>query len=347
MKSLTSILIQIQQSGKCKTPLPQRSRSRAKKNHIHSARCTSAAPMYFTSYLAPLVGAQCRDGGLQAVNPIQLAANESRKIWGNTTNIDLLLSVGTGYSDIRPDPPSTWNLLPKWMQPLFANFMDNLNGEKIYHEFLRNADESLRACTRRLNIKIRDPREPALDEVGILDSIQSETALYDFGVKPHCLTGASQYLGDDEITDVALRLQAFLFFYQPNSIFKNANDFYTVNGTICCRLDKGTDALKTFLARIRGFRFNGQELRISSSTHDAVRDENKSFELSHSFTHSAAEDAGKVHIETIFSEKIWAPISGFPCTILVRGLLKTLFKFPVRDFYCIQANKLLAGYEKP
>lgn len=273
--------------------------------------------MYFTSYSAPLVGAECRDGGLQNVNPVQLAANESRRIWGKTTEIDLLLSIGTGCSDIKPNPPSTWKLIPDWVQPLFANFMENLNGESIYHEFLSSADESLRSRTRRLNIKYLDPREPALDEVQMLDSIQSEAALYDFGVKPNGLTGASQILGDNKITDVALRLQACLFFYQPSSVSENLNEVYTVNGAIYCRLHAGTNALKTLLARIGGFHFNGQELKIPSSAHDAVRDENKPFKLSHSFTHSAAEEAEQVHIEAIFSKEICAPISGFPCTVLV------------------------------
>lgn len=255
-------------------------------------------------------------------NPIQLAANEGRRIWGNTTKIDLLLSIGTGYSEFGTGPPSTWKLLPDWVQPLFANFMDNMNGEKIYLEFMRNADESLRANTRRLNIKFRSPREPALDEVEMLDSIISETVSYDFGVQPNGSAGASQILGENKIKDVALRLQAFLFFYQPNSVSQSANEVYVFSGTIYCRLNTGTDALKTLLTRIRGFYFNGQELKIPSSVHDAVRDENKPFVLAHCFNHSAAEEAGPVHIEVKFANEIRAPISGFPCTILVRRPLE-------------------------
>lgn len=274
--------------------------------------------MYFTPYSAPSVGAQCRDGGLRKVNPVQLAANESRRIWDNTTNVDLLLSIGTGYSEIRPDPPSTWKLIPDWIQPLFANFMENLNGESMYHEFFENADQSLRTRARRLNFKYRDPREPALDEVQRLDSIQSEAAEYDFDVKPNSSTCGSQVLGDDTITDVALRLQASLFFYQPSSVSKDANEVYTVNGAIYCRLHTGTDALKMLLTRIQGFHFNGQQLKIPSAAHDAVRDENEPFELLHTFTHSAAEEAGQVHIEAIFSKQICAPISGFPSSVLVR-----------------------------
>ena len=53
------------------------------------------------------------------------------------TVIDLLLSIGTGFSEIRPDPPSTWDLLPDWVQSLFANLMDNLNDEKMHHEGLK------------------------------------------------------------------------------------------------------------------------------------------------------------------------------------------------------------------
>lgn len=274
--------------------------------------------MYFTPFSAPLVGAECRDGGLKAVNPIQLAANESKRIWGKVTNIDLLLSIGTGFSESGPDLPSTWNLLPDWVQALFANFMDNLNGETMHREFLKNADESLRTRTRRLNFKFQDPREPALDDVHLLDSIQSEAALHNFGVEPNSsLAGAARILGDNEITDVALRLQASLFFYQPTSILKAA-EIYTVNGAIHCRLDTGTDASTTLLARIHGFSFNGQELKIPASAHDAVR-ENKPFELSHSFTHSAAdEEAGQVHIEVMFSNSIRTSISGFPSSVLVR-----------------------------
>ncbi|MCJ1466187.1 hypothetical protein MMC07_004806 [Pseudocyphellaria aurata] len=313
------------------------------------ARCTSAAPMYFTSYLAPLVGAECRDGGLRSANPVQLAANEGRKIWANTTNLDLLLSIGTGYSEVGTDPPSTWKLLPDWVQPLFANFTDNMNGEKMYLDFMRNADESLRVHTRRLIIKFRSPMEPALDEVKMLDSIQSETVSYNFDVKPNNPTGASQILGDNKIKDVALRLQASLFFYQPSSVSQNANEVYAVSGTIYCRLDTGTDSLKTFLTRIRGFCFNGQELKIPSSVHDAVRDENEPFMLAHSFNHSAAEEAGPVKIEVMFANRIRAPISGFPCTILVRGLLKKSCSYPLLTNLLVVFTltfSLLSGYEK-
>lgn len=291
--------------------------------------------MYFTSYSAPLVGAECRDGGLQTASSVQLAANESSKIWGNKTNLDLLLSIGTGHAEIRPDPPLTWNLLPNWMQPLFTNFIENLNGECMYQSFLRNADAALSTRTRRLNIKFQGPREPAIDEVEMLDSIQSEAAQYDFGFKPNELASTSQILGDNKVTDVALRLQASLFFYQPTSISKNANEVYELEGAIYCRLNTGADALKTLLTRIQCFYFNGQELRIPSSTHDAVRDENKPFQLSHSFTHLAAEEAGKVHIEVMFSEKmIRAPISGFPCTISVRRPpLKTPIPIPCLFFF--------------
>lgn len=278
--------------------------------------------MYFTSYSTPLFEAECRDGGLQMLSPVHLAVNECRRIWGNATNIDLLLSIGAGYSETISEPPSTRKLLPDWVQRLFANFVGQLNGEEIYHKFLRTADEPLRTRLRRLNIKFGDPRQSALDEFEMLESIRSEAAQYSFSVRPNSLTGHLKILGDNKITDVALRLQALLFFYQPSSVSKHSKKAYTVHGAIHCRLNTRPHALKTLLARIQGFCFNGQELRIPSSTLDAGREQNKPFELSHSFTHSVAEDDQPVCIEAIFSNKMRAPISGFPCTISVRAPLK-------------------------
>jgi predicted acylesterase/phospholipase RssA len=58
------------------------------------ARCTSAAPMYFepTEY----DGNVCRDGGLLENNPVQIAVNEARTIWGPDIVFDTVLSLGCG-----------------------------------------------------------------------------------------------------------------------------------------------------------------------------------------------------------------------------------------------------------
>src|ERR1700733_10265061 len=91
------------------------------------ARCTSAAPMYFepTSH----EGNECRDGGLKENNPVQIAVNESKTIWGNKTNFDLVLSVGAGQAQDPQKRPSSNFILPSCLTDLFNILISTMNGE--------------------------------------------------------------------------------------------------------------------------------------------------------------------------------------------------------------------------
>ena len=61
-----------------------------------------------------------------------------------------------------------------------------------------------------------------------------------------------------------------------------------------------TDPSTTLLARFQGFYFLGQEVKIPISAHDDVREKKKPFEQSHSFNHSAADEAMQVQIGVMF-----------------------------------------------
>lgn len=272
--------------------------------------------MYFTSYNHKLVGAECRDGGLQTNNPVQIAANESKKIWGDKTKVDLLLSIGSGHSQRASPPPSTTKIIPDWVMPLFQNLMDNLNGEKIWQQFMANVNQPLRNRCRRLTMEFQSFTEPALDDVTKMDLMQSEAALYAFPTTATSHERGSPTISDG-IKEVAHCVLASLFFYELVSVSKSNNEVHVVSGNICCRLDSNSHALRVLLARVRGFRQKNTEIKIPATVHDGVREEGKPFELKHTFSQLIGDETDEIQVDVIFMNDIIMPISGFPASLKV------------------------------
>ena len=99
------------------------------------ARCTSAAPIYFESYRSPAAGVECRDGGLTQNNPVQIAVDESKDIWGENVPFDVILSIGSGEAKKAPTTPSLGHMLPKWINELLQTQLATMNGQLAWKEF--------------------------------------------------------------------------------------------------------------------------------------------------------------------------------------------------------------------
>ena len=270
--------------------------------------------MYFTSYNPPVVGAECRDVGLQQNNPVQIAASEGKRLWGDAVKIDLLLSIGTGRSERSPEGPTTWKLLPAWVKPLFQNLMNDMNGEKIWDQFLTNADEHLKSRSMRLNVVFEDSTEPTLDDVSKIDSMQAEAASYNF---PKSTIESS--LGRVcQLEEVAHRFLASLFFFEVSSISEVTREVAMVDGAIRCCLDDNSQALRLLLGRIDWFVCQNSKVPVPSGTHDAIRAEGCLLEIKHAFSHNMLGGDDGINIDVLFTNGLSLPISGYPASVKVR-----------------------------
>ncbi|KAL4987485.1 hypothetical protein BDW68DRAFT_177857 [Aspergillus falconensis] len=280
-----------------------------------AARCTSAAPMYFEEYNPPAIGVSCRDGGLQANNPVQNAVTESVKLWGEDSPLDVVLSIGSGQTE-KPPPRPPLIRIPNWVYSLLDNLLDNMDGKKDWVMFLKNAPKqrSARAC--RLNPCLTPHTEPAIDAVDKISLLSKEAREYPFrrpGNTDTTFAGplATQSLMMDPLTNVALYLRASLFYFHLEKIERFSNHRITVfKGAICCRLYANTDPFRLLLGKTSGFRIQ------STSEHLTGLDTTNPFRLPIDIQINTMSHDELVKVEVLFEDaESSTPISGFPCVM--------------------------------
>lgn len=124
-----------------------------------SARCTSAAPWYFKPKCLPGLGT-FQDGGLRHNNPVNIALWESGVIWPET-NLDILLSMGTG-SSVTSKKPSRNGFIPR----LVRSFLSSMDGEDTWQQLCNRLPREVKDKYFRFNVKFNGS-EPAI----ALDSV--------------------------------------------------------------------------------------------------------------------------------------------------------------------------------
>ena len=82
-----------------------------------------------------------------------------------------------------------------------------------------SAEEPVRSHTRRLNVQFEDERAPALDDVTRIEEMRRAATNYDFKV-PDLSHNQDSIIPpvSDGILEIALRIHASLFFFEPKSI---------------------------------------------------------------------------------------------------------------------------------
>jgi hypothetical protein len=292
--------------------------------------------MYFDACNPPGVGAQCLDGGLQANNPIQLALKESRKLWGEETPLDIILSIGTGKAKEAQSGPSILWVIPRWVRNLFQNFLETMNGEKIWQDFWKNAPSIIKDRARRLNPELNGDKEPGLDDVEQISPLANLAREYEF-------LSSEKYEKDtirrmvanptsDSIQEIALCLRASLFYLNLEQIRYSNQDRVTIFiGTIHCRLDANSDSFQQLVAKTMGFKV-GNCFKPTENM-----DTREPFRVAVNIQMDSMALDEIVDIEVKFEEGILVPIAGFPCKMAVSNL------FPRRFWYLRQcaANKSL------
>ncbi|KAM0714524.1 hypothetical protein Q7P37_009820 [Cladosporium fusiforme] len=220
---------------------------------------TMAEPLHF----APLqLGKHYSGGGSTCKNPASLALAEARKIWPDTVEPDVLLSLGTGQdrkailaelNSEAMDTSSTDNtaslrgLLRKAQKSskwLLRGDKDVLDAERAWRDFItadpqRSPQRVTRKCVR-LNIDFGQEEPPPHDRES---QIRRISTLASDNIQETSLQAA--------LRNVAYRLVATSFFFRVESRCKNS-----ISGRICCRFEERSDEVKG-LGLILGDRANG------------------------------------------------------------------------------------------
>lgn len=134
-----------------------------------AARCTTAAPWFFTPKQLDSIGT-FQDGGLHHNNPVNIALWESRRIWPDAPT-DIVLSIGTGSGmEVEPGSPTSTGprgiLRDGFIPRLYRSFMSSLDGQKAWTALMNrlNIDtDSPQSKYFRLNVRFNGP-EPHIDE---------------------------------------------------------------------------------------------------------------------------------------------------------------------------------------
>jgi hypothetical protein len=264
--------------------------------------------MYFEPTLHE--GNECRDGGLKENNPVQIAVNESKTIWGNKTNFDLVLSVGAGQAQDPQKRPSSNFILPSWLTDLFNILISTMNGEDAWRRYRECQDARITDCSSRLNVRFQDRYEPQLDDLESIPMMESVAEKYKFSER----ASGSSFSPISGIPDTGLlenladRLRASMYFLQLSSI-NQYEDVSVIRGWICCRLGPGESGFEALLNRTAGFDIKGK-------FHKAPRPaKGASMRFEVTFQQQFLDDA--IRIDVNFGSSHSVAISGFPMTLRV------------------------------
>lgn len=267
-------------------------------------------------------GYECRDGGLKENNPIQMALNESRKIWEDPT-FDVILSVGSGQAKFPQTEPSSFHSIPKWLRRLFSILVSTMNGEDAWTRFRDSQDMRIQERSARLNIKLEGTTEPEIDDTKAIPSMETAAKEYYFHEKPSTSPFSPTFgtVQVDAIQCLADRLRASLYFFELTSITRHGT-VAVIHGWIGCRLlpsDKGFTELlgRTSHFMVRGNMYAAPKLPTDMPMRVEVK-----------FQHQNPDEP--IRIDANYGLTHYVTISGFPMTLNV-GLQSNRRKTLVTD----------------
>jgi hypothetical protein len=287
--------------------------------------------MFFEPF-SPGIGEICRDGGLCANNPVQIAVNENAYINNENKALDLVLSIGSGQANKPQSTPVNHNCLPDWLSSLFKTFLETMNGERAWRTFLDNSSGDTRARARRLNPFFERNDEIPFDEINKVKDLSELGRSAKF--QSHSKRGTRPLLRQpisDSLWEVALSLRASLFFFQVQDIRWNEDHRLTAFiGAIYCRLDANTGPFRQLLSKTSGFK-----VMDKMKTLEALNGE-EPFKLDITIHTDSTKLNELIYVEVSFQSDGLAPISGFPCSMNVS-------KFPTPVVRPVCESRIMCG----
>lgn len=278
---------------------------------------------------------ECWDGGLKANNPIQLAVTEPQSIWGQDVEFDLVLSVGSGCASGSVKQPA--HRKQGWVSELLKTMLSSMDGENAWESF--RPEPRIRDKAVRLNVKLKGPKQPSLDDVDAVLPMQSAAENHVFQNNTRdgfCASNLSPLSGDlstqlELIPCLAARLRASMFFFEMHAVYKG-NGVADFEGHICCRLAPDEEGFVALMDCTQGFciTVGGRRHELKEIDKTAALRSGAPFKFAISFDcefdSSYLDSKRPVRINVQFGGKGEHPsgyevaISGFPLT--VNSLLK-------------------------
>jgi hypothetical protein len=178
-------------------------------------------------YRAPN-GRLFQDGGLKNNNPIGLAVAEARDAWTDCHEVDIAVSIGTGWSDSRVAYKNEIysRFRHGWLKRCIDTFENNLDSAKLWRDYKRSLNKELGERHHRLDVKFSRtlPTLDSTDEIEVLD------------------TETKEYFEHDEaraqLRQTAEALLSSLFYPVVGEISKVSEGYFAVECRILCRLEQ-------------------------------------------------------------------------------------------------------------
>ena len=265
-------------------------------------------------YFEPVMhdGNECMDGGLRENNPIQIAINESKKIWGDQINFDIALSVGSGVSRFPPNRPTSLAIIPRWLDDLFTTLINSMNGEDQWKRYLDSQGSRLKHRSTRLNVVLKRDTEPELDDVKNIGDLEDEASSFHFFNKRPVISRfmpiPEEGKQQDKLMETADRLVGSLFFFILSNITQT-QDTYAIRGSICCRLGPGERGFDALMRKVQGFKVRNTIYELKKSGDEEY------MKLDVAFQEQRKDEP--IRIDASFERSRFAAISGFPMTLEV------------------------------
>ncbi|KAK6507817.1 hypothetical protein TWF481_006238 [Arthrobotrys musiformis] len=218
-----------------------------------AGRCSAGIPGYFEPMLLGQKGAYFDDGGLRFNNPAGLAMNESKRIWELPKNLDILLSVGTGFMKSQA-PVSLSSLRNRSLVRIGRYFLASLCGESTWHNVQAVAadHDQYKGKLRRVNIELQN-NEASIDDPSIMEPLISKT---------------NQILRDSaQINEIANILASSQFYFELDHAVRRGGRIQCI-GRILSRLGAGSTSLIEFTRKIENSQFfvPGKKIKCAPSS---------------------------------------------------------------------------------
>lgn len=194
------------------------------------------------------------DGALTHNNPINIAAWESRRLWPEKGHPDFTVSLGTG----RPKGIKTYLLGPhspvkeKFYSRLVTTFMNHLDPEKIWLDFITSVPKEFKSRYIRINVPL-DGKYFRLDNLEAFRDLESQAKAF--------------ITTNPELERIVPAICASSFYFELDSMPRFIDDEYHCCGHIYCRLnlsDSSNGGRKRLLDTLRKssarFLVNGQSI---------------------------------------------------------------------------------------
>jgi len=216
----------------------------------------------FQSYEAKN-GQRFQNDALRHINPVKIAITEAASLWPDSSQLDYLVTMGTGYTDQHTKPTGAPESEPTWWQRFLESFNNYFDTEIIWEQYKPSIDPEQIDRYHRFNVLLSRHSFADRDKTSSINSLEIATCEAFNRGKPSRL----------KLRETANSLIAALFYARIESISKTSERTYDVNAVLVCRLEQRYHAkvMTELVGRNACFLVNARKAEITTSLLDSVR----------------------------------------------------------------------------